>query len=102
MNNLSINNFPKISVIMPSFNSALYISEAIESFLDQSYQVKELIIVDGKSTDNTHEIIQLYLNKHDNIHWLKEPDTCVTDAINKGIKFSSFYILLFLVLNLRE
>ena len=49
-----------ISVIMPAYNSERYISEAIESVINQSYKNFELIIVDDGSTDRTPEIIDKY------------------------------------------
>lgn len=49
---------PLISVLMPAYNSELYIAEAIKSILDQSYQNIELIIFDDGSTDGTRKVIQ--------------------------------------------
>jgi len=49
---------PLISVLMPAYNSELYIAEAINSILNQSYQNIELIIFDDGSTDNTRQVIQ--------------------------------------------
>ncbi len=46
-----MNNFPKVSVSIPTYNSAIYLVEAIESVLDQTYSDFELIIVDNCSTD---------------------------------------------------
>ena len=46
-----------VSIIMPSWNTAQYISEAIESVLKQSYSNWELIIVDDCSTDNTISVV---------------------------------------------
>lgn len=51
---------PKISVILPAFNSEVGIRIAIESILNQSYQQIELIIVDDCSTDNTFEVAKRY------------------------------------------
>ncbi len=51
-----------VSIIMPSWNTAKYIEESIQSVLLQTYQNWELIIVDDCSTDNTDEIVKLYLN----------------------------------------
>ena len=50
-----------VSVIMPSYNTADYISSSIQSVLNQTYQNWELLIVDDCSTDNTDEIIQIFL-----------------------------------------
>lgn len=50
-----------VSIIMPSYNTAEYIAESIQSVLDQSYTNWQLIIVDDCSTDNTDEVIKPYL-----------------------------------------
>ena len=51
-----------VSIIMPSYNTAPFIKETIESVLGQSYTNWELIIVDDCSTDNTDEIVNGYLS----------------------------------------
>jgi glycosyltransferase involved in cell wall biosynthesis len=50
-----------VSIIMPSYNTAKYISQSVESVLNQTYTNWELIIVDDCSIDNTDEIIKPYL-----------------------------------------
>lgn len=50
-----------VSVIMPSYNNAEYIADAIESVIGQSYPFWELIIVDDCSSDNTERVIKTYL-----------------------------------------
>lgn len=47
-----------VSIIMPSYNTAQYIKESIESVQNQTYSNWELIIVDDCSTDNTDEIVE--------------------------------------------
>lgn len=51
-----------VSIIMPSYNTAKYIAESIQSVLNQSYINWELIIVDDCSTDNTDDVVKPYLN----------------------------------------
>lgn len=51
-----------VSIIMPSYNTAQYISDSIDSVLAQTYENWELIIVDDCSTDNTDEVISGYLS----------------------------------------
>jgi glycosyltransferase involved in cell wall biosynthesis len=55
-----MNTLPLVSVLMPAFNSELYIAEAIESILNQTHRNIELIIFDDGSTDNTRAVIQQY------------------------------------------
>ena len=54
---------PLISVIMPAYNAEIYIKEAIQSILDQTYPYFELLICDDGSTDNTIEVVHSF---HDN------------------------------------
>ncbi|WP_448702966.1 glycosyltransferase [Mucilaginibacter sp. AW1-3] len=79
----------KISVILPNYNSEKYLQQCIDSFVEQKYDNKELIIVDAKSTDSSHRIIQDFADKYPNVIWVKEPDTCVTDGFNIGLKYVS-------------
>ena len=52
-----------VSIIIPTFNSAKFLSQTIESALNQTYKNTEIIIVDDNSTDKTVEIIKNYQNK---------------------------------------
>ncbi|MEL7585427.1 MAG: glycosyltransferase [Prolixibacteraceae bacterium] len=56
-------NSPKVSVIMPAFNSEKFITEAIDSILHQTFTDFELIIIDDGSTDKTFEIAKSYYDK---------------------------------------
>ena len=51
---------PLISVLMPAYNSELYIAQAIDSILNQTYQNIELLIFDDGSSDGTRKIIESY------------------------------------------
>ncbi len=78
----------KISVIITVFNGAKYVTSAIESFLAQNYENKELVIVDGISTDGTHEIISNYQKKFpQTIKWIKEKDSGISNARNIALRY---------------
>lgn len=58
---------PLVSVLMPAYNAEKYITEAIESILNQTYKNFEFIIIDDCSTDKTWKIIQKYQKKDQRI-----------------------------------
>ena len=57
-----------VSVIMPTWNSAQYVAQSIESILAQSYSNLELIITDDASTDNTPDILREYAEHDSRVH----------------------------------
>ena len=61
-----------VSIIMPSYNTANFISESIKSVMAQTYTNWELIIVDDCSTDDTDDVVKLYLNDS-RIVYIKNP-----------------------------
>lgn len=54
---------PKVSVIMPSYNSEAYIGSTLNSILSQNYPNIEVLIADGGSTDGTRNIVDDYISK---------------------------------------
>ena len=74
-----------VSIIMPSYNTAKFISESIKSVLAQSYSDWELIIVDDCSTDNTDDVVRPFLVDH-RIRYLK-------NGKNSGAAVSRNYAL---------
>ena len=69
-----------VSIIMPSYNTAKFIYETIDSDLTQTYTNWELIIVDDCSTDNTDEVVKSFLSD-DRIKYIKNEK-------NSGAAFS--------------
>lgn len=68
----------KVSVIIPCYNQAEYVKEAIESVLNQTYENIEIVVINDASTDNSSDVIKEYSNKHENIIFLDE-------KVNKGV-----------------
>lgn len=72
---------------MPSYNQGRFIRESIDSVLDQGYPNKELIVIDGGSTDDTIDILKSYGERI--AYWVSEPDKGQSDALNKGFKIAT-------------
>ncbi|MCX6313039.1 MAG: glycosyltransferase family 2 protein [Bacteroidetes bacterium] len=80
-------NYPKITIITPSFNQGQFLEETIQSVLGQNYPNLEYIIMDGGSSDNSIEIIKKY--EHGIAIWKSEKDKGQSDAINKGLRIAT-------------
>ena len=76
---------PKISIIMPAYNSGKYISDAIESVLSQTFKDWELIIIDDGSTDITPELARKYAMRDKRIKVVSQQNTGTVTARNNGI-----------------
>lgn len=63
-----------VSILMPAYNTALFIAEAIESILTQTFTDFELLIADDASTDDTFEIVRTFLEKDIRIKGFKHPE----------------------------
>lgn len=80
----------KVSVIIPSYNSATFLSHTIDSVLQQTYKHIEIIIVDDGSKDNTKEILKPYLKLYtDKIKYFYQKNAGSSVARNNGIKLSN-------------
>ena len=65
---------PKVSILIPVFNREDFISECIQSALDQDYENIEIIIVDNCSTDRTWHICQQFADAHGQIKAYRNED----------------------------
>lgn len=80
-----------ISVILPTFNSANTISEAVKSIIDQTYNKFELIIINDGSTDNTYKVIE---SIHDQrIRYYEKEHSGLADSLNYGIKKANYDLI---------
>jgi glycosyltransferase involved in cell wall biosynthesis len=83
---------PLISIITACLNQIEFVSEAIESVLNQDYPNVEHIIIDGGSTDGTLDILSSYPH----LYVVSETDRGVYDAWNKGLKLAKGQLVGFL------
>jgi glycosyltransferase involved in cell wall biosynthesis len=87
-------NYPKISIVTPSFNQAEYLEKTILSVLNQGYPDLEYIIIDGGSSDGSVDIIKKY-EEHIK-YWVSETDYGHGNALNKGFSNSTGEIMAWL------
>lgn len=87
-------HMPLISVIVPIYNVAPYLSQCIESLQQQIYSPLEIVLVDDGSTDNSGDIADQYANKDNRIIVFHKTNGGLSDARNYGIKHANgaYYI----------
>ncbi|MBE8965224.1 glycosyltransferase family 2 protein [Nostocales cyanobacterium LEGE 12452] len=79
---------PEISIVLCTYNRAKYLNQCIDSVINQTFKDWELIIVDDGSQDNTFEIVNTYVDKFNNIRYLKHRNKKQCYAKNAGIQAS--------------
>jgi len=79
---------PLVSVLIPTYNSELYIKDTLESILNQTYKNLEIIIIDDASTDSTLKIVKKYKDKRIKIY-INNKNLGIAKNMNKGIRLSN-------------
>lgn len=74
---------PLVSIVTPSLNQVSFLEDAMRSVLEQDYPNLEYILIDGGSTDGSHEVIERYRSRL--AFFRSEGDRGQADAINKGL-----------------
>lgn len=74
---------PLITIIIAVFNGTKTLQQCIDSVANQTYPNKELIIIDGGSTDGTIDLLKK--NNHHITYWISEPDRGIYNAWNKAL-----------------
>jgi len=87
---------PLVTIVIPTFNRADMIGEAIDSALDQTYQNIEIIIVDDGSTDNTEALVREKYSNNARIRYAKQPNAGASVARNHGAKLAKGTYISFL------
>ena len=77
-------NYPRISIVTPSFNDVEYLEQTILSIINQGYPNLEYVIIDGGSTDGSVDIIKKYADHL--AYWVSEKDQGMYHAIQKGFQ----------------
>lgn len=80
-------DWPKISIVTPSYGQGEYIEDTILSVLHQNYPSLEYFVMDGGSSDGTVEVLERYADRL--AGWLSEKDSGQSNAINKGLARST-------------
>src|SRR5919107_192619 len=81
-----------VSVVIPCYNQAHFLSEAIESVLAQTYPYFEIIVVDDGSTDNTSEVA----GRYSGVRCIRQDNQGLSGARNSGLRHSKGEYLVFL------
>ncbi|MBW3587589.1 MAG: glycosyltransferase, partial [Cyanobacteria bacterium 0813] len=89
----TVNRTPLISVIIPAYNAARYIVQTVESALCQTFTNLEIIVVDDGSTDNTHQVLQPYLER---IRYIYQENQGAAIARNRACQLAKGEFLAFL------
>lgn len=75
----------KVSIIMPIYNTEKYLSECMDSVINQTLNDIEIICVDDGSTDGSGEILDAYAEKDERIHVIHKENTGYGNSVNIGI-----------------
>ncbi len=86
----------KFSVIIPAYNSEMFLSQTLDCLIGQTLGDIQIIVVNDGSTDSTAEIIAQYAEKNSNILALTQPNSGVSAARNNGINHAEGKYTLFL------
>src|ERR1700744_1309026 len=87
-----LNSLPEktsVSVLIPCFNYAAYVAEAIDSVLAQTYPVTEIIVSDDASTDNSCEVVEAYVSRGLGVRLLRNPHGGMAANLNAAYRSCS-------------
>jgi len=85
-----------ISIIIPVYNGEMYISDCLDSILNQSFLDLEIIIIDDGSTDSTARLLEEYQERDERIKLIKQQNKGPGAARNIGIQRANGYALMFM------
>lgn len=84
--NLAMVGNPKVSIVVPAYNSGRFLPDALESAVAQTYKNTEIIVINDGSTDNTEELLRPW---YDRITYVAQRNMGLPSALNAGLKRAS-------------
>lgn len=76
---------PKISIIVPVYNTAKYLPQCLDSLIGQTFKDVEIVCVDDGSTDNSAQVIHDYVKKDGRIRYIHQENAGLSEARNTGL-----------------
>jgi glycosyltransferase involved in cell wall biosynthesis len=84
-----------VSVIIPAYKSEPFITESVESCLDQSYPVTEIIVIDDGSPDRTGDLVEAIARRDGRVKVVRQSNNGVATARNRGLKLATGDLIVF-------
>lgn len=78
---------PKVTIVTVTYNAGALLEKTLHNLAAQQYDNKEVVVVDGKSADDTMDIVRRHAA--DITTWVSEPDRGIYDAMNKGVRMAT-------------
>lgn len=82
-------NAPKVSVIIPVYNTGYYLRETLNSICTQTLEEQEIILLNDGSTDGSMKIIEEYATKDSRIQYHTQPNQGLSVARNQAMKHAT-------------
>lgn len=87
---------PKVTIIIPAYNSQEYIERCLDSVLVQTFRDFEVLVINDGSTDNTGEVVKGYAEKNKQIRYVEQKNMGVAKTRNKALKLANGEFVAFL------
>ena len=87
---------PTVSIVTVTYNANALVENTLDNIRKQDYPNKEIIVIDGNSTDGTTDIIKSCAARGSVTKWISENDNGIYDAMNKGVNMATGEWIIFM------